>query len=147
MNIVTKLPMAAEMLVPHRRPFLLVDRLIEFSGVSGVVESYISMDNLFVTEDGHLKEIAMVEILAQSAAAVKGYSDLQQGKEISMGFLVDIRGFNFMKRCNKGDTIQTRIEIAKSFSGFSLINGSLVCSGNEIASGSIKLCVPDDSQK
>ena len=122
----TKLPMSTERLVPHRHPFLLVDRLIEFSGESGVVESYLSHDNLFISEDGHLKEIAMIEILAQSAAAVKGYSDLQQGKEISMGFLVDIRGFNFMKLCNEGDTIQTTIKITKSFSGFSLIENSAI---------------------
>ena len=31
--------------------------------------------NLFFSEDGNFREVAMVEILAQSAAAIKGYND------------------------------------------------------------------------
>ena len=134
--------MAAGQLVPHRPPFLLVDKLLYFSGQTGVVESVISPDNFFLAQDGRFQDIAMVEILAQSAAAVKGYSDLQQGKEISKGFLVDIREFIFKKKCYKGDTIHSRIDITKSFGGFSIINGVLTCSGEECAAGSMKLWVP-----
>ena len=143
MNV--KTPMPADQLVPHRPPFLFVDNLLEFSGQTGVVESVIARDNLFIAEDGHFTEIAMIEILAQSAAAVKGYSDLIEGKEIKKGFLVDIREFNFIKTCCAGDTIHSRIEITRSFSGFSVLNGSLECSGEELAYGTMKLWVPEDN--
>jgi 3-hydroxyacyl-[acyl-carrier-protein] dehydratase len=141
-----KLPACAGLLVPHRPPLLLVDRLLEFSGQTGVVESVISSDNLFLSDEGILKEIALVELLAQSAAAVKGYSDLVEGKEIKKGFLVDIREFNFRERCCKGDVVHIFIEITKSFSGFSIINGHLTCSGKEIAAGTLKLWVPDEGE-
>jgi predicted hotdog family 3-hydroxylacyl-ACP dehydratase len=144
MNTDIKLPMPAEQLVPHRPPFLFVDNLLEFSGQTGVVESVIAPDNLFIAEDGHFKEIAMIEILAQSVAAVKGYSDLIEGKEIKKGFLVDIREFNFIKTCYKGDTIRSKIVITRSFSGFSVLDGSLECSGEELAYGTMKLWVPED---
>jgi predicted hotdog family 3-hydroxylacyl-ACP dehydratase len=139
-----KLPAYAGSLVPHRPPFLLIDRLLEFTGQAGVVESVITPDNLFLSNEGTLKEIALVELLAQSAAAVKGYSDLMEGKEIKKGFLVDIREFIFKEGCCKGDVVHIFIEITKSFSGFSIINGHLTCSGKEIATGTIKLWVPDE---
>ncbi len=139
-----KLPMSAESLVPHSPPFLFVNQLLEFSGQVGVVESVLSPDNLFLDKDGRLKELAMVEILAQAAAAVKGYSSLQAGEEIKKGFLVDIREFHFKKECFSGDIIHSRIEILKSFSGFNILKGELEAKGEELASGLLKLWVPDD---
>lgn len=139
--------MTAEQLVPHRPPFLLVDNLVEFSGQTGVVESVIGPDNLFIAEDGQFKEIAMIEIMAQSAAAVKGYSDLIEGKEIKKGFLVEIREFNFLNTCHMGDTIHCRIEITRSFSGFSILNGSMKCSGKDLAFGTMKLWVPEADEE
>ncbi|MFC1495112.1 hypothetical protein ACFL6W_07525, partial [Thermodesulfobacteriota bacterium] len=80
MDIDLKLPMPADQLVPHRPPFLFVTNLLEFSGEVGVVESILAPDNLFLNEDNSLRELAMVEILAQSAAAVKGFSSLQKSE-------------------------------------------------------------------
>ncbi len=139
-----KLPANAALLVPHRPPLLLVDRLLEFTGKAGVVESVIAPDNLFLTDEGTLKEIAMVELLAQSAAAVKGYSDLMEGKKIKKGYLVEIKEFVFKDGCRKGDAVNIFIGIEKSFSGFSVINGHLACRGKEIAAGTLKLWAPDE---
>lgn len=94
---------------------------------------------------GRLREIAMIEIMAQAAAAVKGYSNLLADEDIKKGFLVDSRKFLFKKKCYSGDIIHTRIEIIKCFSGFSMLNGILECDGKELATGVLKLWVPDDS--
>ncbi|MDM7919791.1 MAG: hypothetical protein QUS12_11575 [Methanosarcina sp.] len=145
MAINIRLPVAAKLLVPHRPPFLLVDTLLEFAGQTGIVEAVIAPDNIFLTEEGYLKELALVELLAQSAAAVKGYSDLMDGKEVKKGFLVDIREFHFLERCYRGDTLHITIEITKSFSGFSVIEGHIICGEKKIASGTMKLWVPDES--
>ncbi len=147
MDMNLKLPIPAESLVPHRPPFLLVDRLLEFTGQIGVVESVPAPDNLFLDEDGYIEIIAMVEIMAQAAAAVKGYSDIRNGRAIRKGFLVDVREFQFKKRCHEGDIILVRVEIAKCFSGFSIVNGSIVCRGREIAAGALKLWVPDENEE
>ncbi len=145
MEINTSLPMPAGELVPHRPPFLFVDTLLEFSGDVGVVESVITPENLFLEPDGSLREIAMVEIMAQSAAAVKGYSNLIKGESVKKGFLVDSREFLFKKECFRGDVLHSRIDITKSFSGFSMLEGVLERDGEELASGCLKLWVPEDS--
>ncbi len=147
MDIDIKLPVPAEQLVPHRAPFLFVNSLLEFTGDTGIVESVIAPDNLFLDEDGSLREIAMIEIMAQAAAAVKGYSDLKDGKEIRKGFLVDVREFHLKNACHKGDVIHSRIEITRSFSGFSVLEGNQECSGRELAYGTLKLWVPEDGEE
>ncbi|MFC1841071.1 hypothetical protein ACFL1N_15965 [Thermodesulfobacteriota bacterium] len=145
MDIDLKLPMPADQLVPHRPPFLFVTNLLEFSGEVGVVESILAPDNLFLNEDNSLRELAMVEILAQSAAAVKGFSSLQKSEDIKKGFLVEIREFLYKKECYSDDIIHSHIAITKSFSGFSIIKGILKRRGEELASGSLKLWVPEDA--
>ena len=139
------LPMPADRLVPHRPPLCLVDRLLEFSGQTGVVESIIRPDNIFLNEDGSLPCLILVELIAQASAAVKGYDDLRQGKGIKKGFLVDIRDVRFMGRCFKGDMLNIKIEIIKTISGFSVVNGEVERNGDVIAVGRIKLWVPENS--
>jgi 3-hydroxyacyl-[acyl-carrier-protein] dehydratase len=138
--------MSADLLVPHRPPLCLVKRLMEFSGQTGIVESIIEPDNLFLDEDDSLPSLTLVELIAQAAAAVKGYDDLSQGKKIKKGFLVDIREIRFMGRCFKGDTLHIRIEILRTISGFSVVHGEVERKGDIIASGRLKLWVQEDSE-
>jgi len=139
------LPMPTGRLVPHRPPLCLVDRLLEFRGQTGVVESIIRPDNIFLNEDGSLFPVTLVELIAQASAAVKGYDGLRQGIEIKKGFLVDIREVSFMGKCFKGDKLYIRIEIIKTISGFSVVHGEVKRNGDIIAIGTLKLWVPEDS--
>jgi len=138
------LPMAADLLVPHRQPLCLVTRLLEFSGQRGIVEAVIGPENIFLNEDGTLPPLILVELIAQASAAVKGYNDLRQGNEIKKGFLVDIREMRFTGTCLTGDILLIRVEIVRTFSGFSIINGEVDRNGEVIASGTLKILVPGD---
>lgn len=146
MDIDLSLPISTEQLVPHRPPILLVNSIIDFKGETGIIETVIEPDNIFLGADGSLPEVAMIEILAQASAAVKGYSDLKQGNDIKKGFLVDIRRTIFSGKCYKGEVLHSSIEIAKSFSGFSVVNGRLDRAGDELATGTFKLWVPEDNR-
>jgi len=139
--------MAAEMLVPHRPPLCLVSRLLEFSGQTGVVESVIGPDNIFLEEDGSLPSLILAELIAQASAAVKGYDDLRQGKGIKKGFLVDIREIRFTGRCFKGDLLHIKVEIIRTISGFSVIHGEVEKNGDVLSAGTLKLWVPEDGER
>jgi len=136
--------MQAEMLVPHRPPLCLIARLLEFDGQKGVVEAIIGQDNIFLKQDGDLPSLILAELIAQASAAVKGYDDLCQGKEIKKGFLVDIREMHFTGVCHKGDTLHIRIEILRTISGFSVIKGEVEKNNEVIGAGTIKIWVPED---
>jgi len=143
MNNDISLPMSAEMLVPHRSPLRLVDRLLEFSGGTGVIEAVIQPDNLFLNDDGIIPSLAAVELIAQAAAAIKGYDDFSNGRPIKKGFLADIRGINLMGSCYKGDRLTIWVEITRTFGEFSIIEGEVKRGEETIARGTLKLWVPE----
>ena len=86
MNRSLNFPIAAEQLIPHRPPMCLIDRLLSFDGLQGVVESTLLPDSICLQDDGSIEQAAMVELIAQSFAAVKGYADHQEGKTVRQGF-------------------------------------------------------------
>jgi 3-hydroxymyristoyl/3-hydroxydecanoyl-(acyl carrier protein) dehydratase len=83
-------------------------------------------------------------LIAQASAAVKGYTDLSQGREIKKGFLVDVRRARFMGQCFDGDRLRIKVETLKTIAGFSVINGEVHRHGEIIAAGTVKVWVPDE---
>jgi len=82
-------------LVPHRPPMLLIDRIVDFDKDTGMsCEADIKEDHLFL-RDGRLEAPAMLEMIAQAAAAFLGYRGLLLGTEVHHGYLVGIQGMDF----------------------------------------------------
>lgn len=104
------LPMEAEKLVPHRLPMRLIDRLMEADGKNGMVEACVSADSPLVSLDGELEEVALIELMAQSYAAIKGYSDLACGKPIKQGFLVGVKRLVRLHSAQAGDLYGSTFE-------------------------------------
>jgi predicted hotdog family 3-hydroxylacyl-ACP dehydratase len=134
--------MPAEMLVPHRPPILVIERLLEFNDTKGVVESCMHPDSIFARKDGSIEQVTMVEIIAQSFAAVKGYADLLEGKPISKGFLVGVKRLNIFGMAYKKDGLLTFIERVGETDEFSLAEGKVMREGQLIASGNVMVWVP-----
>jgi predicted hotdog family 3-hydroxylacyl-ACP dehydratase len=59
-------------LIPQRPPMQMIDRLVSVTEKGGKGSLMIRADNLFVEND-RLSESAMVEFIAQTAAAFTGY--------------------------------------------------------------------------
>lgn len=135
------LPSPAEAFIPHRLPMRLVDTLVSYDGGAGVVESNISADCILVDTAGVLEEAALVELLAQSYAVIKGYDDTLNGKDISEGYLVGVRKMRVTGRACAGDQLLTRIRTVGSFEGFAVAEGEIVRGDETIARGSIKLWI------
>lgn len=137
-----QLPMAAEELIPHRLPMRQVESLLEFSEGGGVVEAVVEAENPLLDEDGSLSEVALVEMLAQSFAAVQGYADRRAGKPIGEGFLVGIRKISIEAKARRGDRLTIRIRPVATLEGFAVVEGELSRDGEVLAAGSLKLWLP-----
>lgn len=135
------LPLPAETFIPHRPPMRLVERLISYADAAGVVEANLSADSLLVAADGTLDAVALVELLAQGYAVIKGYDDRLQGKEISEGYLVGVRKLRVTGRARAGERLLIRIRTVGSFEGFAVVEGEIENASGTIASGSIKLWI------
>lgn len=135
------LPMAAERLIPHRRPMRLVDRLLACSGGVGMTEAWIPEDSVMAAADGALDPAALVELIAQSYAAVKGYDDLAGGRPVSEGFLVGIRKLALTGKAYANERLLTTLETVGTFEGFAVVEGTVTRDGEKLAAGTIKLWI------
>jgi predicted hotdog family 3-hydroxylacyl-ACP dehydratase len=138
------LPMAVEMLIPHRPPLRLVDRLLDYKDHSGVLSSIVLSDNVLLCDDGSMDPLAMLELIAQAYAAVKGYEDLLHEKPMKKGFLVGIRKIHFKGRAFVGDRLRITVSTVGAIEGFAVVEGEVLREGKVIASGTIKLWITED---
>jgi predicted hotdog family 3-hydroxylacyl-ACP dehydratase len=137
------LPMAAQQLLPHRPPMLLVDALIDFSDGRGTVVSEVRRDDLFVNDDGTLEAVAMIELIAQGYAAIKGYEDTRDGVAVRQGYLVGARKVSMLAKVYVGDRLTIDVDPSGHLEGFSVVDGVIRRGEEIVAEGSLKLWITD----
>ncbi len=135
------LPVPVEILLPHRRPMCLVDRLVEFSDNSGVVEAAVEHGGLLVGEDGVLDRVTFIELIAQSYAAVRGYSDLLGGKDIKKGFLVAAKLIEIKGEAAAGDLLRIKVATTAEVGDFNIADGTVMKGGEVLAAGNITVWI------
>ena len=138
--------MAASLLIPHRTPMRLVDTLLSVQEGCGVTESVLPRTSIMADGEGRLDEVAFMEMIAQSYAALKGYMDLVDGKPAGEGFLVGVRHLEITRRAYAGDRLLTSIRTVTSIGGFAVVEGSVTRGDETIASGIIKLWLVEDGR-
>ncbi|KAJ0233424.1 (3R)-hydroxymyristoyl-[acyl-carrier-protein] dehydratase [Hirschfeldia incana] len=127
-------------ILPHRFPFLLVDRVIEYTpGVSAVAIKNVTInDNFFL---GHFPDrpimpgVLMVEAMAQVGGIVMLQPEV--GGSQDNFFFAGIDKVRFRKPVIAGDTLVMRMTLLKFQKRFGLakmegkayVGGSLVCEG------------------
>jgi 3-hydroxyacyl-[acyl-carrier-protein] dehydratase len=124
-------------LLPHRYPFMLVDRIIEANGD----QSGIGIKNVTANEPqflGHfpgrpiMPGVLLIEGMAQTAGALCVASQLEKGKP-SVVYLMTIDKAKFRKPVIPGDRVEfhmTRISRRRNmwwFRGEARVDGALVC--------------------
>lgn len=124
-------------IIPHRYPFLLVDRILELEpGVRAVGEKQVTINEPFF--QGHFPDhpimpgVLIVEALAQTgcvaALSLPEYKD-------KLAFFAGIDGVRFRKPVYPGDTLRLEVKFDRirrgigKGAGKATVGGQLVCEG------------------
>lgn len=137
------LPQEALQLLPHRPPMALIDRLLSCDGDGARAEATITAGHLFAAGDGTLDALALVEMFAQTYAAMQGFEDLRQGTPVKEGFLVGIRHLRVAGQARVGDRLEVVVRTVAAIDGFAVADGEVRRAGEVLATGSLKLWIPE----
>jgi len=118
------LPFDASGLTPHEPPILMVETIESYDddAKSAVIGLEIRGDNPFLSEGGLLRREAMIEIMAQAAAAQDGFNVLRDGGNPGeKGFLVSVSNFAVERDLRVGDALEVSVELGPEFDALSVV--------------------------
>jgi predicted hotdog family 3-hydroxylacyl-ACP dehydratase len=129
-------------LIPHRPPMQWIDALIECADTAAAATACFGPGD-FPVAGGFVLETALVECVAQTAAAALGSRARGGGDphRPAAGMLAAVRDFQIVERPPIGRPLRIEIRQLRQFGPMLLISGTVACDGRRIASGELTLYV------
>jgi predicted hotdog family 3-hydroxylacyl-ACP dehydratase len=125
-------------LIPQRPPMQMIDKLIYADERSAKGTLFIKESNLFC-EQGKLSESALIEFIAQTAAAFTGYRNKLNDAKVSEGYIGAVKNLVISNTPPVNEEIQSEITVENEIVGFTIINGNVRFRDNVIASCEIRI--------
>ena len=136
-------------IIPHRYPFLLVDKIVEVEpGKKAVGIKNVTVNEPFF--QGHfpgnpiMPGVLIVEALAQTAGIAVAVEEQQKGK---LGVFASIDELKIKKQVLPGDTLRLEAEILSNRMGVVKARVLATVDGKTAAEGEIKFAMIDPSKK
>ena len=129
-------------LLPHRYPFLLIDRVVEFH--EG--QSLVGIKNVTVNEpffQGHFPEkpvmpgVLILEALAQATGLLAFRTGNRGAQRESLYYLVGIDKARFKQPVEPGDQLRLSVELIKTRRGIWVFDTAATVNGNTAATAEI----------
>lgn len=136
-----KLPVDAERiaaLLPHRFPFLLVDRVVELVPNTSIV----ALKNVTINEpffQGHfpghpvMPGVLIVEALAQASGLLIGLSGTHTAKDDRIFYLAKVDNARFLKPVVPGDQLRLEVQLKRMIRSMGIFTARAVVDGKEAA--------------
>ncbi len=126
--------------IPQHPPFVMIDELVDSDETSTRTSFRVRADNIFV-ENGLLKEPALVENIAQTAAARAGYITTKENLPVLIGYIGAIKDLEIFNLPKISDNLETEIIIKNQIFDVTLISGTVRCNGVVMAQCEMKIFI------
>jgi len=130
--------------IPQRPPFVMIQELIACDENSAKTTLLVEKENIF-TEKGVLGEPALVENIAQTAAARIGYICHLENKPVPIGYIAAVQNLVIFRLPKVGDRLKTEIVIKNQVMHVTIISGSVKIDDEVIAGCEMKIFVQNNS--
>lgn len=135
------LPVDAERIaaiLPHRYPFLLVDRVVELDPGKSIV----ALKNVTINEpffNGHfpghpvMPGVLIVEALAQASGLLLGLSGTHKANDDRIFYLAKVDDARFLKPVVPGDQLRLEVQLKRLIRSMGIFTARAVVDGKEAA--------------
>lgn len=130
-------------IIPQRPPFVLIDRIVDFSEEKVTTELLIKPDNIFLDGTDFLTT-GIVENIAQTCAARIGYIAWLKGLPIQIGLIGAVKTFNLVAQPHANDTLVTTINVLGEAFGMLLVDAEVNVNGQTMATAEVKIALTDE---
>ncbi len=137
-------------IIPHRYPFLLIDRIIEIDPFKRIV----ALKNVTINEpffEGHfpgqpvLPGVIIIEAMAQ-AGAVLLFREVKD-RESKLLYFTGIEEARFRRPVCPGDQLVLEVSVIKYKMGYAKLRGEARVDGNLVAEATISSVLADRNRK
>ena len=132
--------------LPHRYPFLLVDRVLECTPG----ESVVAIKNVTINEPffpGHFPQrpvmpgVLIMEAMAQASGMLAYRTDPSLEQPGSLYFFVGMDKVRFKRQVEPGDQLRFEVDLVRTKRGMWMFSGKALVDGQVAASGDLMMTV------
>ncbi len=128
---------AVKDLIPQKKPFVMVDKLMRYTEESLQSQLTINKKNVFVYNDC-FQESGIIEHMAQSVALHTGYLFFLMNKPAPTGYLGSIKNIVIARLPKIDEVLETNVQILQEFMGITLVEITVKINNEIIAQGQMK---------
>jgi predicted hotdog family 3-hydroxylacyl-ACP dehydratase len=124
-------------LIPQRKPFVMVDKLLHYSEKKIISGFTISEENI-LTANNHFSAPGLIENMAQTIALHTGYKYYLANKPAPTGYIGAIKTAEVFEVPKVSQELTTTVEILHDIMNVTLVEAKVECEGKVIARSEMK---------
>ncbi|MBO4332069.1 MAG: hydroxymyristoyl-ACP dehydratase [Paludibacteraceae bacterium] len=132
-------------LIPQREPIMMIDTFYGATETTGKSGLTVLADNVFC-EDGQLREMGVIEHIAQTCAAYNGVKNKKNNgveSKPKLGYIGEIKKCQIARLPRIGEQLVTEVEATAQVMNVTLMEATTKIGSETIASCQIKLFEED----
>lgn len=130
-------------LIPQKYPFVFVDEVVSFNETE-ISTRFEVKSNAILVSEGKLQEAALIENMAQTAAALEGCNAKLRNSEVKVGFIGSVKNLEIIKVAKVGQILETKLKIITNVLGVNIAEGKVFVNDELIAHCTINIFLKEE---